>query len=62
MFPKSRQFLCARPYEAFWDVKCGHSDLFVPKEKPRMDYETLTYVQTRDLIMSQAYGDTPANP
>ena len=35
---------------------------FVPKEKPRMDYEPLTYVQMRDFIMSQAHGDTPANP
>jgi len=52
----------ARPNEAFWDVRCDHSDLFVPKEKPRMDYESLTYIQMRDFIMSQAYGDTPANP
>ena len=52
----------AGPNEAFWDVKCDSSDLFVPKEKPRMDYESLTYVQMRDFIMSQAYGDTPANP
>ena len=52
----------ARPNEAFWDVKCARSDLFVPKEKPRMDYESLTYVQMRDFIMSQAYGDIPADP
>ena len=55
-------FYVARPNGAFWDVKCDRSDLFVPKEKPRMDYESLTYVQMRDFIMSQAYGDTPVNP
>ena len=52
----------ARTNEAFWDVKCDSSDLFVPKEKPRMDYESLTYIQMRDLVMSQAYGDAPPNP
>ena len=52
----------ARPNEDFWDVENARSDLFVPKEKPRMDYESLTYVQMRDFIMSQAYGDTPVNP
>jgi len=62
MFPKLRQFLVARPNEAFWDVKCNRSDLLVPKEKPWMDYESLTYIQMRDFIMSQAYGDTSANP
>ena len=56
------KFFVARPNGAFWDVKCDRSDLFVAKEKPRMDYESLTYVQMRDFIMSQAYGDTPVNP
>ena len=66
MLPKTiinrGNFYVARPNEAFWDVKCDRSDLFVAKEKPRMDYEPMTYIQMRDFIMSQAYGDTPANP
>ena len=55
-------FYVARPNEDFWDVENARSDFFVPKEKPRMDYESLTYVQMRDFIMSQAYGDIPADP
>ena len=66
MLPKTiinrGNFYVARPNGAFWDVKCDRSDLFVAKEKPRMDYESLTYIQMRDFIMSQAYGDIPANP
>ena len=50
-------FYVAKPNGAFWDIKCERADLFVPKEKPRLDYESLTYIQMRDFIMSQAHGD-----